>query len=152
MLQECADANVAVDEQQVSTFIYRPSPDFKHTPGQRRLFPYIPKASAGGLTGVAAVTLATDRRGEILAKRLLFATNPAVGALVLDEVERWMEVRDAGHANGFLDVLFFRFKDGSLQMMLIYDFSAADPKAISSRLAAEGGPPGAAARRGLTGR
>jgi len=126
-LQDCADANVAIDEQQVSTFIYRPAPEYRITPGQRRLFPNLPKASVGGHTGVVAVTLTTNRWGETVAKKLLFASNPAVGELAQSEIERWMEVKEAGNAGGFLDVLYFRFQGGELKMMLIKNFTASEP-------------------------
>jgi len=126
-LQECANANLAVDEEQVLTFIYRPAPDFRISPGQRRLFPNLPKASVGGLTGVAAVKLTANRWGETVAKELLFASNAALGQAVLTDIERWMEVREAGSADGFQDVVYFRFQNGNLQMMTIQNFTTSNP-------------------------
>lgn len=125
-LQECANLGLALRENERTHLYFRPARGHTLTRG-REIRVAVPKAAVGGLTGAAAVSLTMGRDGEIQDKRLVFSTSPVLGTTVLEELDRWLDIRSQGEGDAFYDVLYFRFENGKLQMLFQNHFKVVSP-------------------------
>ncbi|HVT14837.1 MAG TPA: hypothetical protein VHQ90_01485 [Thermoanaerobaculia bacterium] len=114
--QSCADRRLVFggDEEATVVFSFRPAHGKESAHG--RVFGWkAPGGQLGKLSGDVAIQLKMTRKGEVLDKRLLFTTNPALAELALAAITEWMPVQSAGTDPGpFDDVLWLRFEEGTL--------------------------------------
>lgn len=115
-LQRCADRGWVFtgDDQPGTLFSFRSARDKKPANG-RRFSLNIPDGALGKLTGTLAVQLQMSPTGEILGKRVLFATNARLGLAALAKIGDWIKVAAVGAERGtFDDLVYLRVADGSL--------------------------------------
>jgi hypothetical protein len=117
--QECAERRLvfAGDHEADRVFSFRPARGKESAHG--RLFAWkAPRAQeVGKLSGNVALQVKMNHAGEVLEKKILFATKSALGDVALAAITDWFTVESPGAESGpFDDVLHLKFEDGTLAM------------------------------------
>jgi hypothetical protein len=120
-LQRCADLGLAFDEDQEASdkpeFLFRfRAPRGSVSPTGLHPALQVPDGALGPLSGVLAIQLRMTSAGQILSKRLLFATDARLGEAALLGIDRWFSVIPGTDLATFEDVLFLKFEAGRLGM------------------------------------